>query len=165
MQYLKLALVFSLLILLLSCNNKVGNFTVSTPDGWIVVDTVSSRYGKFVKMHPPATSLTPQFIENINISIVNFPSIDIYINSVLSDIKKDAFRFEDKGRGTMKINKYNVKWERHIIQDKNSDPIEQKGFFIEDGGNIYQIIYSTRANEQDKFQKELNDVLQSFKII
>ena len=165
MTIFKSATLFTFLVLMLSCNSKVGNFTVSTPANWIVVDTVSARFGKFVKMHPPATSKIPQFIENINISIIDFPSIDIYINTVLTDIKKGAVHFEDKGKGSVKINQYTMKWEQHIIQDKNSDPIEQKAFFIEDSGNIYQIIYSTKAKEQDKYQKELDTVLQSFKII
>lgn len=55
--------------------------------------------------------------------------------------------------------------ERHLIQYKDSDPIEMRFFFNEHSGNIYHIVYSTRINEPYKFQKELNGVLQSFKIV
>ncbi len=155
---------FIFIVLFTSCSSDNGNFYVKAPTGWIVVDTTQG-FRKFVKMHPPAISSTPQFVENINISILKFPSLDIYIKTVLSDIKRDASYFESKGKGLVKINGYNVRWQQHVIQLKNSDTLEQKVFFTTDKGNIYQLVYTTKVNEIDKYQLELNEIFKSFKIL
>jgi hypothetical protein len=164
MKLTKLIISLSFLGLFFSCN--VGNFSVKAPIKWIVRDTICETFGKFVEMHPPAGNIKSQFIENINISISQFPSSDIYINNVSMGLKENSLFFEDKGSGVVKINKYKVKWKHYIFKTKNSDiTFEQKIYFIVDYSTIYQIVCTTKEKEMYKFQSKIDEVLNSFKIL
>ena len=91
MKLFNIVILFFLIALLASCSK--ADFSVKAPEGWVVVDTVSENYGRFVKMHPPVKSSTPVFAENINISIVSFPSVDLYISSLTSSMKENGNYF------------------------------------------------------------------------
>ena len=151
---------------LISCNTKRRDFTVKTPYGWEVKDSVSERFGRSVNMHPPVISTTPVFVENIIISIIQFPSLDIYRSTALKSIESESVYFEIKGEGRQSINNYEMEWEQHIIQHKKSDEtVEQKVYFLSYKGNIYQIVCTTYAKQMKRFQFFIDQVLQSFKII
>jgi hypothetical protein len=159
-------LLFCHSIFLISCSTKRGDFSIKAPHGWEVIDTVSVRYGRYVNMHPPVYSKTPIFVENINISIVNFPSLDIYRFSTHQYIKSNAVYFEEKGKGKVKVNGYEMEWEHHIIQYKNSErTVEQKVYFIWRKGNIYQIVCTTKEKEMEDFQFRFDEVIKSFRIL
>jgi hypothetical protein len=139
---------------------------VTAPSGWEVQDTISKRLGKFVKMHPPIYSDKPQFVENINISIIEFPSVDLYIKKTISNIEKEAPYFEGEGSGTVKINRLEFQWIQHTVQFKIKDKlVEQKVYLTKDGGNIYQIVCTTLPNKIQYFQPNIDEVLKSFKIL
>lgn len=165
MNLLKATIFVLVIVLLTACKEKVGNFIVQPPVDWVVRDTGSAASGKFINMHAPATSSKLEFIENISISIVKSPSLDFYIKYVSNSVEEDAAAFKQLGKGEIKINGYNFKWILHLIKNKDGELIEQKGYFTKNAGNIYQIVYTTRGNEQDKYKKELEEVLQSFKIL
>jgi len=153
-------------LFIFGCDQKAGNFSVTAPLGWMVIDSVSKTKGKMVRMYPRVKITEPQFVENIRITINQAFSVDMYVFGVLSLVKKDAYFFEEKGKGTIKINNYKIKWTHHIIQyDKNEPPIEQKGYFIGDSGNVYMIVCSSKINEMENFQSKINEVLNSFKVI
>jgi hypothetical protein len=108
----------------------------------------------------------PVFVENINIGIMNYPSIELYIKNLMDDTKDNAFYFEEVEKGVTKINQYNMRWQQYKIQlEKNSDLVEQKVYFIGDKGNIYQIVCSAEPNEITKIQNKIDAVLTSFKIL
>jgi len=159
-------LLFCQTLFLISCSSKKGDFTVKAPEGWETIDTVSANYGRYVKMHPPIYSKTPIFIENINISIISFPSLDIYRNTSLQSLKSDAVYFVEKGKGKEKVNDYEMEWESHIIQYKNSErTVEQKVYFIWKKGNIYQIVCTTKEKEMEGFQFWIDEVIKSFRVL
>lgn len=153
-------------VLFFSCQDKKGNFSVQAPAGWEVVDTISKNSGKFVKMYAPVSTAVPQFVNNINISILKFPSVRLYKRNVLASIKKDALFFEELGSGSVTINKKKWTWEQHVIQyEKSGVKFEQKVYFIEDGGNIYQVVCTARQKGIKEFQSKIDEVLASFKIL
>jgi len=157
---------FSQVIFLISCDTKRRDFSVKAPGGWEITDSVSGRFGRTVKMHPPVISTTPIFVENIIISIINFPSLYIYRSTTLKSIKSDAFYFKEKGKGSEKVNGYEMQWEHHIIQHKKTDlKVEQKVYFIWYKGNIYQIVCSTNEKQMEEFQFLIDQVLNSFRIL
>ena len=164
MRLFKSVILLSLITSLASCSKS--DFSVTAPKGWVVVDTVSEAFGRFVKMHPSVISTVPVFVENISISIVKFPSVDLYIGSSLSDIKKSAEFFQEKGKGDIDINKYQARWVQYTIRTKGSDiTAEQKIYFIKEYGNIYQIVCTSEAMQMKKFQVQVNEILESFKIL
>jgi len=150
---------------LISCSSRKGDFLVRSPSGWTTIDTISKYSGRHVTTYPPVTSTTPIFVENVNISISQSHFVDIYIVGVISFLKKQALYFKEKGRGTIIINQYSVEWEQHIIQTKDSEWFEQRGYYFSSSGNIYQMVYTTKANQMDKYQKEIEQMLESFKIL
>lgn len=166
---MKTKLIAFLLIsfLLFSCqSSKPGRFAVQTPATWIVKDTVDAKGARYIKMHSPVEIALPAFVSNINISVMKFFNLDMYISGVLKGVKADAKYFKEKGRGSVKINSYDMEWEQHLIQLKSSPTlVEQKVYFVWDGGDIYQIVCSTRPNKMPEIQKEIDTVLNSFKIL
>ena len=165
MYLIKTAGFILLIMMLISCETKVGNFTATTPTGWTIKDSTTERYGRSVTMYPPATAASLTFIESISISSIKFISTDVYITYVLQEVEKSSLAFKLKDRGDLKIKDSDFQWINLLLKNKDSLLIEQKAWFIKEGGNVYQIIYTTKANEQDKYQKELEQVLQSFKIL
>lgn len=157
---------FSQLVFLISCKAKRRDFSVKSPYGWEVTDSVSETFGRSVKMHPTVISTRPIFVENIIVSIINFPSLDFYRTTALNTIKSESVYFKEKGKGTEKINGYKMEWVHHIIQSKKSDlKVEQKVYFVWYKGNIYQIVCSTNENQMEEFQFLIEQVLNSFRIL
>jgi hypothetical protein len=153
-------------IFLISCNSHKGNFSVKAPKDWVVIDSISSTKGKVVQMHAPRLDMAHPFVESIVISIVEFPSVDIYVNNIISDAGKNSFFFEKKGKGSAKVNTYDALWEQHIVQlTKNEPSVEQKVYFIGDYGNIYMIIFTSKVNEMNNFQPTIDSVLMTFRIL
>ena len=162
----KLIIILTITFSIFACQSKKGNFSVITPKNWIVKDTVDKDHERFIKMHAPINSSVPVFVENINIGIMHSTIILDYAKGVIDGIRKKAIYFEEKGSGSIKVNKYKAEWEHHIIQlDNNSDIIEQIIYFINDHGSIYQIVCSARANELQNIKKEIDTVLNSFSIL
>jgi hypothetical protein len=159
--------IFFFILFVSGCNQKPGNFSVSAPQGWIVSDSIFKTKGRIVSMHPSVELTTiPQFVENIRITINHSFDVDLYVSGVTALVKKDALFFEDKGKGIIKINSYEIRWVHHIVQyKKNDSPIEQKGYFIGDSGNIYMIVCSSKTNEMEKLQSKIDEVLESFKVL
>jgi hypothetical protein len=163
---LKNLTIFAIAVFVVSCHYKKGNFSVTSPSGWLTIDTIKENHRKYVKMYAPVRSSVPIFVENINIGIMRSSNIDRYIKSVIAGIKEKAIYYEEKGKGSIKVNKYDAKWEQHLVQtDKTSDLSEQRVYFIEDQGNIYQIVCSSKANEIQKLEPEIEEVLKSFRIL
>jgi hypothetical protein len=153
-------------VFLISCGTKKRDFSVKAPRGWEITDSVSETFGRTVKMHPPVISTRPIFVENIIVSIINFPRLDIYRSTTLENIKSEAMYFKEKGTGSEKINGYEMEWEHHIIQKKKTDiKVEQKVYFVWYKGNIYQIVCSTNEKQMEEFQFLIDQVLNSFRIL
>ena len=163
---LKNIIIFAVAIFLVSCHYKKGNFSVTSPSGWLTIDTVKENHRKYVKMYAPVRSSVPIFVENINIGIMRSSNINRFIKGVIAGIKEEAIYFEERGKGSIKVNKYDAKWEQYLVQiDKTSDLAEQRVYFIEDQRNIYQIVCSAKANEIQKLEPEIEEVLKSFRIL
>ncbi|MEP6748637.1 MAG: hypothetical protein ABJB86_12985 [Bacteroidota bacterium] len=163
---LKIIFIALLISLLFACRQKKADFSIKAPKDWIVVDTVSGEQERSVSMHPPVYTKIPAFVANINISIQHSYSTGMYMHGVVSAVKRDAFFFEDNGEGTRTLNNYNIKWERHIMQYKQSAPrVEQKTYFIGDYNNVYMIVCTSKLHEMDKLQGKIDEVLTSFKIL
>ena len=117
-------------------------------------------------MHAPVFDTVPQFVENIGVYIVNFPSLNIYMDRVLADSKETAKFFEEEGRGIFKTNKFTAKWEQHsFVFKKSTEEFQQKVYFISDYGNIYMIVCTARKNGIKKLQKTIDEVMKSFVIL
>lgn len=158
--------IFFLASLLLSCNFKKADFSIRTPKDWIVKDSVSDTRGRSVKMHPPINSLVPVFVENIRISIIHSNAPDRYVDALASSLKDDCYFFKELERGRSRINQYDAAWLRNYFQkDKNALAVEQKTYFIIDGGIIYMIVCTAKMNELDQFQPKIDDVLSTFEIL
>lgn len=157
-------LVLSLLFLI-SCDSKQGDFYVKCPSGWTIIDSVTKYSGRTVITYPPVKSKTSIFVENVSISISESRFVDIYIIELVAFLKTQALYFEQKGRGTLHINSYNIEWEQHLMKTKGSDLVEQRGYYFSKNGYIYQMFYTTKANEMSKYHREIDEMLKSFKIL
>lgn len=163
---LKALAILTVAIFINSCHSKKADFSVTAPNGWLTIDTIKENHKRYVKMYAPVHSKIPIFVENINIGIMRSSNIDRYIKSVISGVKENAIYFEGKGKGFIKVNNYNARWEQHVVQaDKTSGFTEQRVYFIEDHGNIYQIVCSAKANEIKQIEPEIQEVLKSFSIL
>jgi hypothetical protein len=161
----KILLVISIVVSFSACTNKKAGFTIKAPQGWVLRDTLNEINEREVIMRMPAQSSTPQFVENIIVNIEHSRFVDLYMNGVLLNVKKDAVYFKTKGAGTFMLNNYEVKWEQHNVEYKKyPGRFEQKVFFIGDAGNIYMIICTSQLNEMDKLKESIDEVLTSFKI-
>ena len=161
----RLSLLLLSVILISSCNGEIGDFTVTPPKDWIVRDSTSPATGRQLILYPPVQSATPIFVENVIIAVGQSRFFDAYILAFSNSLKSRAQYFEQKETGHSKINNYDARWENYLIKFKQSDLLEQKVYFIKEGGNIYQIIYTTKPNQQKKFQKEVDQILASFNIM
>ena len=163
---MKLFVGIVICIFIAACNSPIGNFTVSEPNGWIVKDSISKKFGKSVLMHPAFQSSVPIFVENIRVSIINFPSLSIYLDRTFANLKERSFYFKKLDNGLLRVNGNDFEWERHIIQNSlESEQVEQKNYFYSESGNIYQFVCTSKIDSMERLQPNIDKVLQSFKVV
>ena len=149
-----------------SCKDKLGNFSVSAPEGWTKTDSVSLSGRKMVRMQKIVLDTIPVFIENINVTVFHYPDAESYMNALISESKNSFSYFEEIGKGSAKINRYTGKWMQNVIQLKGkSYLLDQRVYLIEKRGNVYMITCTSKVKEFNKMKKEVNVVLNSFEIL
>jgi hypothetical protein len=100
---INLIILATIALLIVSCKFKEGDFSVKAPEGWIRQDTTQNGR-KFVEMHSPGKSDTLQFVENIRICIIHSYNLDNYISTLISEVRKTASYYQNKGNGVIKTN-------------------------------------------------------------
>jgi hypothetical protein len=151
---INLIILAAIALLIVSCKFKEGDFSVKAPEGWIRLDTIQNGR-KFVAMHSPAKSHIPQFVENIRICIIHSYNLDSYISTLISEVRKTATYYENKGNGVVKTKQFEAKWIQHVLMNSDKEKIEQK---------IYMIVCSARKDSINKMQSKIDEVLNSLRI-
>jgi hypothetical protein len=155
-----------LILLIISCKDRMGNFSVNAPEGWVRTDSVSPKGRKMVRMHKVNLDTIPAFVDNISVSVFHYPDVDSYMNSLVAESKKSFSYFEEVDRGSAKVNKYTAKWMQNVIQLKGeSYLVDQRVYFIEKRGNVYMITCTSKVKEFNKMKKDIKVLLNSFEIL
>ena len=115
---INLIILSTIALLIVSCKFKEGDFSVKAPEGWIRLDTTQNGR-KFVKMYSPAKSHIPQFVENIRIFTINSYNLDNYISTLISEVRKTASYYENKGNGVIKTKQFEAKWIQHVLMNSS----------------------------------------------
>lgn len=157
-------IIFFVLILLISCDQKKGNFLIDTPQGWIRNDTITKTGGKEIVMYP--STQQSGYPNNIKVAVFQYRDSDEYMNAVLLETKNRATFYKEKERGVKKLNDHTAKWVQFTVIPKGSQQeSEQKVYFIGDSGNVYMIICSSFGDKIDKMQNTIDEVIRKFKIL
>ncbi len=148
-----------------ACNAALGDFKVKAPPGWVVFDSLTRYHGREFITYPDIKSDTPLFVENARVSIHPSYFARVFMYGVMRNLKKQAAYFQEEESGTRKINGYTVHWVRILLKIKEGELCEQEGYYFGEAGNVYLFVYTTRPGELRKYRKEIDGMLNSFRIL
>jgi hypothetical protein len=161
-----LLLILAVAISFSSCQSKKVNFSVSIPKGWQVFDTVDEAQERLLRIYPTSETSVPAFGENIVIGIIHFEKQREYMERLLNRLKHEVNFYKETGRGVTRVNSFEADWVQYLIQiNSQSDTVEQKAYYIESKKCIFQIICSAKPHEIGNISKEIDTVLNSFKVM
>jgi hypothetical protein len=165
LKHRKLLLLLLIAVSFCSCQSKKVNFSVAIPKGWLVTDTVDEAQERLLRMYPPLETSVPAFGENIVIGIIYSENRREYMESLLDRLKHEVNFYKETGRGVIQIKSFEAHWVQYLIQiNPQSDTIEQKAYYIQSEKCIFQIICNAKPHEIGNMNKEIDIVLNSFKV-
>jgi hypothetical protein len=127
------------------------------------VDEVQDR---LLKMYPPLDTSVAVFGKNIGIGIIPAENKQEYMEQLTERLRHEVSFYKETGRGVTQINSFEADWVQYLIQfNLQSDTVEQKVYYIESEKRIFQIICSAKPHEIGNISKEIDMVLNSFKVI
>jgi hypothetical protein len=149
-----------------SCESKKINFSVTVPKGWLVIDTVDKAQERLLRIYPPPDTCVSGFSENIVIGIVQAENKEKFVEGLSDRLKHGVSFYKETGKGVIKVNSFEAEWVQYLIQmNAQSDTAEQKVYYIESEKHIFQIICTAKPHETGNISKEIDLVLNSFKVL
>ena len=165
-RHRRLLLILCVVMLFCACHSKNVNFSVAIPKGWQVIDTVDEVRERLLRIYPPINGSVPTFGENIVIGIIHSDNQQNFVEDMTNRLKQEVNFYKETGKGVTRINSFNADWIQYLIQiNPQSDTAEQKVYFIKSERYIFQIICSAKPNEIENISKEIDTVLNSFKVL
>jgi hypothetical protein len=100
------------------------------------------------------------------VGIIHAEGLYSYIDAYLKQLEQSVETYQKLEANSTTIDGRKAVWVKYqILINSKSPPAEQKVYFVEKHNRIFQIVCSARPNEIESFQKEIDFVIKSLKII